>query len=95
MGVDHGLLGVHVGGDAGRKGDFSDPDCITDVEVRDVDRDLVGNVGRLGVDGQAEEEMVDSAVLAFDLLGLADDYDADIDADLDIGAYPEENVPAA
>ena len=53
-------------------------------------RELVGDVGRLGGDGQGGQDLVDHAALLEDLLGLALEDDRHVDGDLLVAADQQE-----
>ena len=83
-------VGIDVGGDAGRQRDLDDGDGDADVEVLDVDLERRGDVGRLGVDREALERLVDDAAAVLDLAGLAHQDDRHVDGDGCVGVDPEE-----
>src|SRR3546814_10908068 len=61
-----GLFRIDWRGDAGRQGEVADPQRVADLERRDVDHELRGDVGGLGGDEQGGEHLVDDAVLTGD-----------------------------
>src|SRR5690606_5024811 len=92
-----GLLRVGVGGDAWRELQVADGDDVADLEVGDVDGDVGGDVVGLGGDGQGVQHLVDDALLAGDLLGLALEHDRDVDGDghvdVDLHEVDVQHVP--
>ena len=90
LGGDHGLVGIDVGGDAGRERDVAHVQRVPDLEARDVDGEAGRDVVRLGGDEQRREDLVDHAVLPGDGLGLALEGDGHLDVDGLVQVDPDE-----
>ena len=75
--------------DSGIDGDLRDADLVTDLERRDVDLDHVRDVGRLRLDGEAEDQLLDQATVAAPGC-LTDEVQRDLGLDRDVAADAHE-----
>src|SRR5690606_12924333 len=90
LGRDDGLLGVGVGGEPRRRVVVGDRDRLADLEIAHVDGQGAGDVGRLARDDDRVEGLLDDALFAVDLLGLALEDDRDLDVDRLVGVDLEK-----